>query len=484
MSYVKVYKYKQQVSYDQGETWEDTGEYAPSGDPIGYYDTLEECMTVYRTIQSGTTCTGTHGVDKHNLDVYEVSYDNGVTWEVVSTSAGTLIEANSPDCGYSARTVSTGYTCVGVDKYELIENQVSYDYGSTWATTATSTGSLIETNSYYCGYRTRTTSGTAYCTGYDKYVDVYSQVSTDYGSTWITTATTPTLLELNSEDCGYLPPFNGKYKLTFNDSSIVTADCDSTSAVTYDEIDAYGNRTGITSVQLGGCVAILDNGAFEHCKSLSRIIIPDSATIIGQYSFFNCSGLTNVALGSGVTTIGDEAFGECVSLASINIPNSVTSIGATAFGDCDSLSSITIPSSVNNIGSFAFAGCYNLSNVVIENGVNNIGTAMFQGCTSISSFTIPDSVTTINGQAFAGCTNLTDISIGSGVTSIGNYAFSGCTALENITISATTPPTLSNYSPFRNTNNSFIIYVPSGSVNAYKAASKWSDYSSRIQAIP
>lgn len=44
MAYVKVYKYKQQVSYDQGETWEDTGEYVPSGDPIGSYDTLEECM--------------------------------------------------------------------------------------------------------------------------------------------------------------------------------------------------------------------------------------------------------------------------------------------------------------------------------------------------------------------------------------------------------------------------------------------------------
>ena len=53
----------------------------------------------------------------------------------------------------------------------------------------------------------RTISGETYCsgqTGYDKYVDVYSQVSYDGGSTWETTATTPTLVEADSPDCGYV----------------------------------------------------------------------------------------------------------------------------------------------------------------------------------------------------------------------------------------------------------------------------------------
>lgn len=46
MAYKKYYLYKKQVSYDQGETWEDVtpAEYIPSGDSIGSYDTLEECM--------------------------------------------------------------------------------------------------------------------------------------------------------------------------------------------------------------------------------------------------------------------------------------------------------------------------------------------------------------------------------------------------------------------------------------------------------
>ena len=54
----------------------------------------------------------------------------------------------------------------------------------------------------------RTVSGSPYCsgeTGYDKYIDIYSQVSYDGGSTWETTATTAVMVELNSEDCGYIP---------------------------------------------------------------------------------------------------------------------------------------------------------------------------------------------------------------------------------------------------------------------------------------
>ena len=52
MSYKKYYIYKQQVSYDNGETWEDVSPLVttPSGDSIGEYATLEECEGV-------TSCT-------------------------------------------------------------------------------------------------------------------------------------------------------------------------------------------------------------------------------------------------------------------------------------------------------------------------------------------------------------------------------------------------------------------------------------------
>ena len=58
-----------------------------------------------------------------------------------------------------------------------------------------------------------------------------------------------------------------------------------------------------------------------------------------------------------VTTISDEAFQHCRSLTSVTIPNSVTSIGGYAFAGCSGLTSVTIPNSVTSIGDNAFAGC-------------------------------------------------------------------------------------------------------------------------------
>jgi len=68
------------------------------------------------------------------------------------------------------------------------------------------------------------------------------------------------------------------------------------------------------------------------------------------------------------------------------------------------------------------------------------------------------------------------------VTSIGNEAFDSCRSLTSVTVEATTPPTLST-DAFNSTNNC-PIYVPCDSVDTYKAASGWSTYASRIQAIP
>lgn len=141
----------------------------------------------------------------------QVSYDNGVHWEDVpgATGKGDLIEVNSIDCGYVPpapqyrQTSGTPY-CSNADKYVEVYSQVSYDSGVSWETTAT-TQELVQAHSYDCGYRTRMVTGEPYCSGFDKYRDYYYQVSYNSGSSWTTTSTTSSLIEADSADCGYEP---------------------------------------------------------------------------------------------------------------------------------------------------------------------------------------------------------------------------------------------------------------------------------------
>ena len=89
-------------------------------------------------------------------------------------------------------------------------------------------------------------------------------------------------------------------------------------------------NTYINEVAYSNVTTIID-GAFERCKKLTSVIIPDSVTSIGNWAFTYCSSLTSVTIGSGVTSIGKSAFQNCTSL------NSITCYATTApsLGDRD-----------------------------------------------------------------------------------------------------------------------------------------------------
>lgn len=96
-----------------------------------------------------------------------------------------------------------------------------------------------------------------------------------------------------------------------------------------------------------------------------------------------------------------------------------------------------------------------------------------------TSITIPNGVKIIPSYAFSKCTRLTSVTIDNSVTSIGSYAFQGCSVLAGIILLPTTPPTLGS-SAFDSISSDAVITVPKGTLDAYKAASGWSSYTSKM----
>lgn len=150
-------------------------------------------------------------------------------------------------------------------------------------------------------------------------------------------------------------------------------------------------------------VRVIGNEAFQWCKSLTVINVPNSVTSIGNSAFCQCYSLININVPNSVTSIGVSAFCQCRSLISINIPNSVISIGEMAFKCCTSLRFINIPNSVTTIGDSAFSNCISLSNINIPNRITSISNGIFDSCSSLISISIPNSITSIGNGAFFKC---------------------------------------------------------------------------------
>lgn len=105
----------------------------------------------------------------------------------------------------------------------------------------------------------------------------------------------------------------------------------------------------------------------------------------------------------------------------------------------------------------------------------------------ITSVVLPQNIPNIGSYAFS-YSNITTITIPSTVTSIGTEALN-CNSLTSITSNATVPPTITPEPIGKKTEHigtnldkSIPLYVPKGSVDAYKKADYWKDFTN-IQAI-
>lgn len=80
----------------------------------------------------------------------------------------------------------------------------------------------------------------------------------------------------------------------------------------YDEAET--NILNVSPTYNGVPVTAIADSAFEGCKSLAQIALPDGMKSIGANAFNGCERLMSVYLQNTVTSVGDNAFGGCKEL--------------------------------------------------------------------------------------------------------------------------------------------------------------------------
>lgn len=246
---------------------------------------------------------------------------------------------------------------------------------------------------------------------------------------------------------------------------------------------AFANSYFLEEVEFGSNsqLKLIDQWAFQDCRSLKSIIIPASVETIaygafmntesdlsfrvlfyglhedGEYNFTDTYSLTtvNFAEGSKLKLIDQWAFQAQMALKSITLPDSLEKIGYGAFSRCTALTKINIPKNVDEIGAYAFQTkgwnheIGNISEITVDesnpyfksiDGVvytKNGKIIVAYPVAKSGKYDIPADVNKIAEGAFGNCQKLTAVSIPEGVTYIPENAFSYCTALAEVKLPST-----------------------------------------------
>ena len=291
---------------------------------------------------------------------------------------------------------------------------------------------------------------------------------------------------------------------------------------------AFYKCTGLEELTIPETLTVVGNNAFDGCKKMNRINIGNLKAWCGidfanesanplscaHALFVDGEPVKDLVFDSDVQSIRRNIFVGCTSLESVTIPSSVTSIGASAFLSCSGLtrvnaSSLTdwlnikfeneganplssaghlfvqgeevqelvVPETVDAINDCSFCSWEGLTAVTIGDHVTSLGNRAFNGCVNLVTVTMGDGVKSIGERAFAGCESLKSVSMGRGIESIATKAFAQSMSITDITCKASTPPVLAAKDCF-----ALIVYknatvsVPNASLEAYGAASFWSQF--------
>ena len=193
------------------------------------------------------------------------------------------------------------------------------------------------------------------------------------------------------------------------------------------------SQTSLKSIEIWG---------FGQCPSLRTINLPESIETIASWAFNECESLIQVNLQSCINLayIEQAAFQNCKSVQQIILPDNVNVISKSAFQGCSMAKSIKLPANVGTIESLAFADLENLQTLSFNDCsiLISIDKEAFRNATSLQSIDFSNcGITTICEEAFKGCSKLREVKFfnNENLQSVQMGAFAGCKKIKKVNIS-------------------------------------------------
>ena len=196
-----------------------------------------------------------------------------------------------------------------------------------------------------------------------------------------------------------------------------------------------------------------DNNIELHSEisAITSVTISDTVKYVDM-DFFNKGtryhgeNIDTLVLGSNVKVLTNSVGFLGRDLSNVTLNSGLLILDGALFADFQaissdgndeiiksSLTSITLPNSLLVIGNSVFRGCSGLTSITIPSNVMHICNFAFDKA-GLTSITIPSSVISIGTYAFAYCYKLRSVTLNNGLKLIDFKAFADCTSLSSITI--------------------------------------------------
>ena len=224
---------------------------------------------------------------------------------------------------------------------------------------------------------------------------------------------------------------------------------------------------------------------------IRKMTMSNTITTIGDHFFKGHVYEVTITWGTGIKTIGKYAFSYSDIGNTLTLPNSVEEVKESAFETCEFLFYVNLPASLKKIGDGAFHNTDIMQiNVANANTVfaSQDGVLYNKAMTELillplyyksGPFIVPKGVTKIADKAMLGFSRVTEIELPMSVKEIGANGISS-TALTKLSCARPVPPTAKANS-FGSTPADIPVYIPTGSLAAYQAATGWSKFTNFIE---